>query len=127
MLMKTEIVQKLTNGEHNNYIYIRADISCNQANSCQNIGFCFQNTGGAKSSHFKSCRKDFVLHLKNLQDLAAHLEVRELKNAVLRVVRMTLLVSFIRPVCQSTGMIGDLIRQQSVTSWSRALSGAASQ
>lgn len=68
-----------------------------------------------------------LYHLKNLQDLAAHLEAGELKNAVLRVVRMTLLVSFIRPVCQSTGMIGDLIRQQSVTSWSRALSGAASQ
>lgn len=95
--------------------------------SSQNIRFCIQNKGGAKSSHLISWGKDFVFHLKNLQDLAAHLDVGELKNTVLRVVRMTLAVSDISPMCQSTGMIGDLIRQQSVTLWSTSLRGAASR
>lgn len=54
MLMSTKTVQRLTNGEHNNYIYIRADIPCNQANNCQNVRFHFQNKGSAKSSHLKS-------------------------------------------------------------------------
>lgn len=112
---------------NNNYIYIRADLSCNQAKSCQNIRFHFQNKGGAKSSHLKTCRKDFVFPFKNLQDLAAHLEVGELRKNVLRVVRMTLVVYFISSVCQSIGMIGDLTCQQSVTTRSKSLSGAAPQ
>lgn len=110
----------IKNGEINNYIYIRADISCNLAKSCQNIRFHCQNKGGAKSSHLKRCKKDFLFHFKNLQDLAAHLEVGELKNTILRVVRMTLVVSFISSVCQSTGVIGDLVRQQSAPSWSQS-------
>lgn len=127
MLMSTKTVQRLTNGEHNNYIYIRADIPCNQANNCQNVRFHFQNKGGAKSSHLKSKKKDFVFHFKSLQDLAVHLEVGDLTNTVLRIVRMTLVESFICPVCHSIGMIGDFIHQQSVILWSKSLSGAASQ
>lgn len=69
----------------------------------------------------------YSTHSKNLQDLTAHMEVGKLTNIAHEVVRMTLVVFFISPMCCSIGIIGHFAHQQSVTSRSKSLCGVASQ
>lgn len=65
----------------------------------------------------------YFIYFKNLQDLIAHFGVGDLTNIAHKIVRMTLVLSFIGPKCHSIGMIGDLTGQQfnvkeQVTLWS---------